>query len=76
MPLVNIEVIENVFTPAQKKEMIEKVSETMIAIEGEALRPYTLVTLEEVKEGNWAYGGKTLTAADVRRVQQTKIKAA
>jgi 4-oxalocrotonate tautomerase len=76
MPLVNIEVIENVFTPAQKKEMIEKVSEAMISIEGEALRPYTLVTLEEVKEGNWAYGGKTLTAADVHRVQQTKIKAA
>ena len=39
MPLVNIQVIENVFTPKQKKEMIEKVSETMISIEGEALRP-------------------------------------
>ena len=37
MPLVNIEVIENVFTPAQKKEMIEKVTETMISIEGDAL---------------------------------------
>lgn len=76
MPLVNIEVIENVFTPAQKKEMIEKVSEAMISIEGEALRPYTLVTLEEVKEGNWAYGAQTLTAADVHRLQQTKTKAA
>ena len=39
MPLVNIEVIENVFTPAQKKEMIEKVTDVMISIEGEALRP-------------------------------------
>lgn len=76
MPLVNIEVIENVFTPAQTKEMIEKVSEAMISIEGEALRPYTLVTLKEVKEGSWAYGGKTLTAADVHHLQQTKIKAA
>ena len=76
MPLVNIQVIENVFTPEQKKEMIEKVSETMISIEGEALRPYTLVKIDEVKEGNWAYGGQTLTAADVHRVQQTKIKAA
>jgi 4-oxalocrotonate tautomerase len=76
MPLVNIEVIENVFTPAQKREMIEKVSEAMISIEGEALRPYTLVKIDEVKEGDWAYGGKTLNAGEVHRLQQTKVKAA
>ena len=76
MPLVNIQVIEDVFTPAQKKEMIEKVSETMISIEGEALRPYTLVKIDEVKDGNWSVGGKIVTASDVRRLQQTKTKAA
>ena len=76
MPLVNIEVIENVFTPAQKKEMIEKVSEAMISIEGEALRPYTLVKIDEVKDGNWSVGGKIVNASDVRRLQQTKAKAA
>ena len=76
MPLVNIQVIENVFTPAQKKEMIEKVSEAMISIEGEALRPYTLVKIDEVKDGNWSVGGKIVTASDARRLQQTKAKAA
>ena len=76
MPLVNIEVIENVFTPAQKKEMIEKVSEAMISIEGEALRPYTLVKIDEVKDGNWSVGGKIVSASDARRLQQTKAKAA
>jgi 4-oxalocrotonate tautomerase len=76
MPLVNIEVIENVFTPAQKKEMIEKVTDAMISIEGEALRPYTLVKIDEVKDGNWSFGGKIVTASDVHRLQQTKVKAA
>ena len=38
MPLINIEVIENVFSSAQKKEILEKVTETMVRIEGEALR--------------------------------------
>jgi 4-oxalocrotonate tautomerase len=77
MPLVNIEVIENVFTPAQKKEMIEKVSEAMISIEGEALRPYTLVKIDEVKDGDWSVGGKIVSASDARRLsQQTKAKAA
>ena len=76
MPLVNIEVIENVFTPEQKKEMIEKVTDVMISIEGEALRPYTLVKIDEVKNGNWSVGGKIVTASDVHRLQQAKIKAA
>jgi 4-oxalocrotonate tautomerase len=76
MPLVNIEVIENVFTPEQKKEMIEKVSEVMISIEGEALRPYTLVKIDEVKDGNWSVGGKIVTASDARHLRQTKAKAA
>ena len=76
MPLVNIEVIENVFTPAQKKDMIEKVSEAMISIEGEALRPYTLVKIDEVKDRNWSVGGKIVTAGDARSLQQTKAKAA
>jgi 4-oxalocrotonate tautomerase len=76
MPLVNIEVIENVFTPEQTKEMIEKVTETMILIEGEALRPYTLVKIDEVKDGNWNFGGKIVTASDVHRLRETKVKAA
>ena len=76
MPLVNIEVIENVFTPAQKKEMIEKVTDAMISIEGEALRPYTLVKIDEAKDGNWSVGGTIVTASDARRLQQTKVKAA
>jgi 4-oxalocrotonate tautomerase len=76
MPLVNIEVIENVFTPEQKKEMIEKVSEVMISIEGEALRPYTLVKIDEVKDGNWSVGGRIVTASDAHRLGQTRAKAA
>ena len=72
MPLVNIELIENVFTPAQKKQMIEKVTDVMLSIEGEALRPHTWVKINEVKEGNWGIGGQTLTAADVHRMQQAK----
>ena len=76
MPLVNIQVIENVFTPAQKKEMIEKVSEVMISIEGEALRPYTLVKIDEVKDGNWSVGGQIVTATDAQRLRQANAKAA
>ena len=69
MPLINVQIIENVFTPAQKKEIIEKLTNTMVSIEGEALRQVTWVKIEEIKEGNWGIGGHPLHAADVRRMQ-------
>ena len=53
MPMVTIDVIKDVFTPAQKAEMIEKVTETMVALEGEALRPVTWVRIKEFEQGDW-----------------------
>ena len=69
MPLVDIEVIEGVFTPEQKREMIAKVTDTMVGIEGEALRGVTWVRIHEVASGDWGIGGKGLTAADVHALQ-------
>ena len=70
MPLVNVQIIENVFSPEQKQEIISKLTEAMVSIEGEALRPYTLVKIDEIKEGNWSVGGRSLHARDVHRLQK------
>jgi 4-oxalocrotonate tautomerase len=70
MPLINVKLIEGVFSDAQKREMIAKLTDTMVAIEGEALRPVTWVLLEEVKSGQWGVGGNGLTTADVKALQQ------
>ncbi len=69
MPLVTINVIENVFDKAQKHAMIEKVTDAMVAIEGEAMRGVTWVVVKEVKEGEWGIGGQPLASSDVRRIQ-------
>ena len=58
--------IEGVFTPTQKQDMIRKLTDTMVSIEGENLRPYTLVVLEEVKSGDWGVAGNSLTNADAK----------
>jgi 4-oxalocrotonate tautomerase len=76
MPLVQIKVIEGVIPDDKKREMIQKVTEAMVSVEGENLRPYTLVTLEEVKSGDWAVGGKPFETAEVREIAGRKIKAA
>jgi 4-oxalocrotonate tautomerase len=72
MPLVNVKLIEGVFTPAQKQEMVRKLTDTMVSIEGENLRPYTLVVVEEVKGGDWGVGGKGLNAKDVQAIAAGK----
>ena len=65
MPLINVKLIEGVFDESQKQEMIEKLTDTMVEIEGENMRGVTWVIVEEVKSGHWALGGKALTTADV-----------
>lgn len=65
MPLVTIDVIKDVFSTAKKAELIEKVTEALIEVEGEELRPVTWVRIVEVEQGNWAIGGQRLDAAAV-----------
>ena len=66
MPLVQVKVVEGVFSEAQKQEMIRKLTDAMVAVEGEAMRAVTWVVVEEVKSGCWGIGGNPLTTADVK----------
>ena len=70
MPLVDIQLIEGVFDKSQKQEMISKVTDAMVAVEGEAMRGVTWVRVHEVASGEWAIGGKALTTADIKAIQQ------
>jgi 4-oxalocrotonate tautomerase len=65
MPFVDIKVIEGAFTDDEKRRMVEAVSEVIIDLEGEELRPVTHVAITETPSGAWAIGGQPLTAEDV-----------
>jgi 4-oxalocrotonate tautomerase len=54
----NVKVMEGVFTPKQKQEMVHKLTDTMVSIEGENMRPMTLVVIEEIKSGDWGVAGR------------------
>ena len=71
MPLVQVKVIKGVFDTDQKQEIISRVTDTMVAIEGESLRGVTWVTVEEVESGDWGIGGRALTTQDVKDLQAT-----
>jgi len=76
MPLVTIDVVKDVFTEGQKAEIIERVTETMVALEGEALRSVTWVRINEFEQGDWGIGGNLLTAAAVHKMASGKAEAA
>ena len=75
MPLVTIDLIKNVFTPDQKREILERVTEAMIVVEGEALRPVTWVRIVEVEEHQWAIGGKPVGAGAIHAMQKASAAA-
>jgi len=72
MPLVNVKLIEGVFTQEQKQEMIRKLTDTMVSIEGENMRSATWVVIDEVKSGDWGVGGNPLTTNGVKELAAGK----
>lgn len=72
MPLVQVKVIEGVFSDSQKKAMVEKLTDAMVSVEGENMRQVTWVTIEDVKSGEWSIGGKALTTDAVKALAAGK----
>ena len=66
MPLINVKIIENVFTAQQKQDIVQRLTDAMVTIEGENMRAVTWVIVEEVSSGNWGIAGNVLTTADVK----------
>jgi 4-oxalocrotonate tautomerase len=66
MPLINVKLIEGVFTSEQKAQIAERLTDAMVSIEGENMRGVTLCVLEEVKSGDWAIGGQCQTTEAVQ----------
>jgi 4-oxalocrotonate tautomerase len=75
MPLINVKVIEGVFSDSQKREMVEKLTDVLVSIEGENMRKVTWVMIEEVKSGDLGIGGKPITTEDVKALATGKQAA-
>jgi 4-oxalocrotonate tautomerase len=65
MPFINVKLIEGVFTPDQKSEIVRRLTDTMVEIEGENMRPVTWCVIEEVASGDWGIAGQPMRTEDV-----------
>jgi 4-oxalocrotonate tautomerase len=72
MPLITVKVIEGVFSDSQKRDMVKKLTDAMVSIEGENMRQVTWVMIEEVKSGDLGIGGTPLTTEDVKALASGK----
>jgi 4-oxalocrotonate tautomerase len=66
MPFVNVKLVEGVFDQQEKREMIGRLTDAMMAFEGDSMREATVVIIEEVQSGSWGIGGRALSTADVK----------
>jgi 4-oxalocrotonate tautomerase len=58
MPLIEVKVLEGVFSAEQKQRMVEELTGAMVNIEGENMRGVTTVIVEEIHSGSWGIGGR------------------
>jgi 4-oxalocrotonate tautomerase len=72
MALIQVTVIAGVFTAPQKREIVERLTDAMVAIEGENMRQTVWCIVEEVASGEWGVGGRTLTADDVKALARAR----
>jgi len=70
MPLVQIKGISGYLSLQQKQEIISKVTDAIVAVEGEGLRPVTWVLIEDVASGQWGVGGQAVTTDAIRALSQ------
>lgn len=66
MPLINVKLIEDVFTSEQKGQIVERLTDAMVSIEGENMRGVIWVVVEEVHSGDWGIGGQPLSIDAVK----------
>lgn len=68
MPLVQIKGVAGFLSIEQKQELIRRVTDAVVAVEGEGLRPVTWVIVEDVPSGTWGVAGQPVTTEAMQRM--------
>ena len=71
MPRIQVKLVEAVFDAAEKEAIIQRLTDAMVSVEGEAMRPVTWVTIDEVASGEWGIAGKALQTSDIVGMRST-----
>lgn len=70
MVLLELRLIAKSFSAAEVRCLMRDLTEVVVAIGGEELRPHVAVIVEEVGSHCWSEGGYPLAADDVRALRE------
>lgn len=68
MPLVQIKSLQGFLSAEKKQEIIKRVTEALISVEGEAVRPFTWVIIDEVSMESWGIGGQAVNIEMIQKL--------
>lgn len=72
MPFANIELPAGTVNAEQKEEIIHRTTAMFVDLFGEAVRPYTMVLVDEVADGGWGRADETLILAKMGAVPSSQ----
>ncbi|MBP8154015.1 MAG: 4-oxalocrotonate tautomerase family protein [Nitrospira sp.] len=68
MPLAQLKGLSGFLSMEQKQDLIRKVTEAIVSVEGEGVRPVTWVIVEDVPSGQWGVGGTPVTTEALKKM--------
>lgn len=69
MPFANFKTPEGALSAAQKEALIHKTTALFVEYFGESVRPYTMVLIEEVKDGGYGRADEVFIVPDAYRAK-------
>ncbi|MDW4496873.1 tautomerase family protein [Sulfitobacter sp. D35] len=69
MPLIDIQVMQGVFSPDEKSDIIARVTQAFGSVAGQALAEATSIRIHEIDSGSWGYAGHAMTTEDARAMR-------
>lgn len=70
MPLIDIQIMEGVFTEDEKARMIEAVTRGFGSVAGNAMAEATSTRIHEIKPGSWGYGGRVFSLSEAQAIKE------
>ena len=68
MPLAQLKGLSGFLSADQKDELIRKITDAIVSVEGEGLRPVPWVIIEEVPSVDWGVGGTAVTTEALKKM--------
>lgn len=66
MPFIDVKILEGALTHEQHQALISEITEAVVRVGGEGMRPMTRCVIQEIRSGLWGVAGKPLIADSAR----------